>query len=165
MIDLAGAAPSASAGAADDAADSAADGDQANSGPMMFAGSSGAGDGASNDSADNDTADDAVSGEVSGLGLSAAGGGIGSADAADDIERVEGIGPKIGKALRDAGYGTYAKVASASEEELLEAIKAGGIKFAPSIGTWAEQAALLRDGDEAGFVALTDSLTAGREKA
>lgn len=86
------------------------------------------------------------------------------AGAKDDIERIEGIGPKIGKALRKAGLGTYAAIADASQESLREAIKAGGVKFAPSVESWSDQARLLADGDEAGFQALTDRLVAGRVK-
>lgn len=82
----------------------------------------------------------------------------------DDIERVEGIGPKIGAALRTAGIDTYAKLARASESDLKSAITDAGIKIVPTTDTWARQAALLRDGDEAGFIAYTDSLTAGREE-
>ncbi len=82
----------------------------------------------------------------------------------DDIERIEGIGPKIGKALRGAGLDTYAAIADASLESLREAIKAGGVKFAPSVESWSSQARLLADGDEAGFKALTGRLVAGRVK-
>jgi predicted flap endonuclease-1-like 5' DNA nuclease len=82
---------------------------------------------------------------------------------ADDLVRIEGIGPKIASALAAAGIRTYAVLARASEETLTAAIHAGGIRFAPSLVTWAEQARLLADGDEAAFLALTDRLIAGRD--
>lgn len=82
----------------------------------------------------------------------------------DRIERIEGIGPKIGQALRAAGLDTYAAIADAPQEALREAIKAGGVKFAPSVESWSSQARLLADGDEDGFQALTGRLVAGRTK-
>lgn len=86
-------------------------------------------------------------------------------NAADDLRRVEGIGPKIAAALTAAGLGTYAAVADASDGDLRAALKDAGLRFAPSLSTWARQARLLADGDEAGFAALTDSLVAGREES
>ena len=44
-------------------------------------------------------------------------------------------------------------------------MNAGGVSFTPSLGTWAGQAALLRDGDEAGFQAFVDRLVAGSDEA
>ncbi len=87
------------------------------------------------------------------------------AAATDDLRRVEGIGPKIAAALTAAGLGTYAAVADASDGDLRAALKDAGLRFAPSLSTWARQARLLADGDEAGFVALTDRLVAGREES
>jgi predicted flap endonuclease-1-like 5' DNA nuclease len=84
------------------------------------------------------------------------------AAASDDIERIEGIGPKIAQALRDHGLATFAALAGASDDRLREALGAAQLRFAPSLGTWAEQAALLAAGDEEGFAALTAKLTAGR---
>jgi len=83
----------------------------------------------------------------------------------DDLRRVEGIGPRIATALTAAGLGTYAAVADASDGDLRAALKDAGLRFAPSLSTWARQARLLADGDEAGFVALTDMLVAGREES
>ncbi len=85
-----------------------------------------------------------------------------AAGAPDDIERIEGIGPKIAQALRANGLATFAALARASDDRLREALGAAQLRFAPSLGTWAEQAALLGAGDEEGFAALTAKLTAGR---
>jgi large subunit ribosomal protein L4 len=82
----------------------------------------------------------------------------------DDLKRIEGIGPKINDALIAAGIDTFAKLEKASEESLKAALETAGLRFAPSLGTWAEQAGFLVRGDEAGFKALTDSLTAGRKE-
>jgi large subunit ribosomal protein L4 len=82
----------------------------------------------------------------------------------DDLKKIEGIGPKINDALIAAGIDTFAKLENASEESLKAALETAGLRFAPSLGTWAEQSGFLVRGDEAGFKALTDSLTAGRKE-
>ncbi|WP_372595176.1 hypothetical protein [Actinotalea sp.] len=84
--------------------------------------------------------------------------------AGDDLRRIEGIGPKIAAALVAAELGTYAAVAEASEGDLKAALREAGLRFAPSLPTWARQARLLADGDEEGFLALTDRLVAGRDE-
>jgi len=83
--------------------------------------------------------------------------------AAEDLERVEGVGPKMADALLQAGIRTYAQLAAADEAALRQAIEAAGLKFAPSLVTWSKQAQLLADGDEEGFEELTRRLVAGRE--
>ncbi|MFE7507595.1 helix-hairpin-helix domain-containing protein [Promicromonospora sp. NPDC057488] len=84
--------------------------------------------------------------------------------AADDLQRIEGIGPKIAAALAAAGYTTYAKIAGASEDELREAVAGQGIKFAPAASSWADQAQYLVDGDTAGFEEYQDYLVGGQER-
>ena len=81
----------------------------------------------------------------------------------DDLERIEGIGPKMSAALRAAGIRTYAALAGSDEATLRAAIERAGMSFAPSIVTWARQARLLADGDEEGFADLARRLVAGRE--
>jgi large subunit ribosomal protein L4 len=83
-------------------------------------------------------------------------------DATEDLKRIEGIGPKINDALLAAGINTFAELAAATEDSLKAALESAGMRSHPSMGTWAEQAALLASGDEAGFVALTEKLVAGR---
>jgi large subunit ribosomal protein L4 len=82
----------------------------------------------------------------------------------DDLKKIEGIGPKINDALIAAGIDTFAKLEKASEDSLKAALETAGLRFAPSMGTWAEQSGYLVRGDEAGFKALTDKLTAGRKE-
>lgn len=82
----------------------------------------------------------------------------------DDLERIEGIGPKMAGALIKAGIRTYAQLAVAEQETLRNAIEAEGLRFAPSIVTWSRQAQLLADGDEAAFEDLTRRLVAGRDE-
>jgi predicted flap endonuclease-1-like 5' DNA nuclease len=81
---------------------------------------------------------------------------------ADELARIEGIGPKIASALIAANIRTFAQLADADEETLTAAVKNGGISFAPSLSTWSQQARLLADGDEEGFLELTERLVAGR---
>lgn len=83
---------------------------------------------------------------------------------ADELERIEGIGPKMAGALIKSGIRTYAQLAAADQESLRNAIEAEGLRFAPSIVTWSRQAQLLADGDEAGFEDLTRRLVAGRDE-
>jgi predicted flap endonuclease-1-like 5' DNA nuclease len=93
--------------------------------------------------------------------------GLSGADVADDrdddLERIEGIGPRFASALRAAGIRSFNRLSTSSSDELRNAIEAAGLSFAPSLTTWAEQASLLASGDEAGFKALTDKLVAGRD--
>jgi predicted flap endonuclease-1-like 5' DNA nuclease len=84
--------------------------------------------------------------------------------AADNLERIEGIGPQMSGALLHAGIRTYAQLAAADETILRDAIEARGLRFAPSLVTWSRQAQLLADGNEAGFTDLTRRLVAGRDE-
>jgi 3',5'-cyclic-AMP phosphodiesterase len=84
-------------------------------------------------------------------------------DEADDLQRIEGIGPKISDALGVARIDTFAKLEQASDDELRAALEHSGLRFTPSLSTWAEQAGFLARGDEEGFRALTDRLVAGRD--
>ncbi len=86
------------------------------------------------------------------------------ADKGDDLKRIEGIGPKINDALLAAGITTFAALADSSEETLKAALEAAGMRSHPSLPTWAEQSGYLARGDEAGFVALTEKLVAGRKE-
>ncbi len=87
-----------------------------------------------------------------------------AAKGADDLKRIEGIGPKFNDALIAAGIDTFAKLEKATEEELKTALETAKLRFAPSLPTWAEQAGYLVRGDEAGFKAFTDKLVAGRKE-
>lgn len=83
-------------------------------------------------------------------------------DKPDDLKVVEGIGPKFEKALHAAGIKTFEQLAKTSEAELHAAVEAAGMRFAPSIPTWAEQAAYCARGDWDGLRAFQETLTAGR---
>ena len=84
-------------------------------------------------------------------------------DEGDELERIEGIGPKIGAALRSSGITTFERLSTAGETELRASLSFAGIRLAPSVATWGEQARLLAAGNEEGFRKLTDALVAGRK--
>ncbi|BCJ70721.1 hypothetical protein CS0771_02650 [Catellatospora sp. IY07-71] len=83
--------------------------------------------------------------------------------AGDNLQRIEGIGPRMEAALTAAGLGTYAALAEADNDTLRNAIEAQGLKFAPALLTWARQARLLADGDEEALADLQRRLVAGRD--
>jgi F-type H+-transporting ATPase subunit gamma len=82
----------------------------------------------------------------------------------DDLTVVEGIGPKMSAALVAAGIDTFAKLAEATEEQIKNAIEAAGLRFAPSLTTWAKQASFAVRGDWDGLKDYQDKLTGGREE-
>ncbi len=82
----------------------------------------------------------------------------------DDLEVVEGIGPKIGQLLRQHGVTTFVQLASASPAEIAAILQRGGPDFRiANPGTWPEQAGHCLRNDWAGLKRLQDRLTAGRE--
>ncbi len=86
-----------------------------------------------------------------------------TAGARDDLEKVEGIGPKINELMLAAGISTFAQLASTPVERLREILAAAGPNFAThDPTTWPEQAALAAKGDWTAFKALTDELVAGK---
>jgi predicted flap endonuclease-1-like 5' DNA nuclease len=86
-----------------------------------------------------------------------------AAPSADDLERIEGIGPRIGAALRGAGILTFRQVAEADIATLQAALEQAGLRFAPSLPTWSRQAELLADGDEVAFSEIAERLVTGRD--
>ena len=81
----------------------------------------------------------------------------------DDLKIIEGIGPKMEKALQAAGITTFAMLAGTSEAQLKEAIAAAGMRFAPTVPTWAEQASYAANGDFVGLEAFQKTLVGGRK--
>lgn len=80
----------------------------------------------------------------------------------DDLTRIEGIGLKMDAALKAAGITTFARLAETSEDELRAAIAAAGMRFAPSVGTWPQQASYAARGDWNGLAVFQSTLTSGR---
>ena len=94
-----------------------------------------------------------------------AGGGVGVDPSAgpDDLTVVEGIGKKMSAALVAAEINTFAKLAAATEDDIRAAIKAAGMRLAPSIPTWSKQAGFAARGDWDGLQAYQSTLVGGRE--
>jgi len=82
--------------------------------------------------------------------------------AADDIEVIEGIGPKIAEALAEAGVTTFAQLADMTPEAIQEIVSAAGIG-SKSPATWPQQAALARDGKFDELITWQDELNGGQE--
>ena len=82
----------------------------------------------------------------------------------DDLEIVEGIGPKIAQLLRQHGVTTFVQLASAAPAEIAAILERGGPSFRiANPGTWPDQAGYCVRNDWAGLKQLQDRLTAGRE--
>ncbi|MBM0260505.1 helix-hairpin-helix domain-containing protein, partial [Micromonospora sp. 4G55] len=65
------------------------------------------------------------------------------AEAPDDFRRIQGVGPKMAAALQAAGIRTYRQLAELDEAALRETIRTAGLRAAPSLATWPQQAKLL----------------------
>ena len=86
-------------------------------------------------------------------------------DGSDDLELIEGVGPKIAGLLVGAGINTFDALSKASVESVQAVLDAGGSKFnMAKPETWAEQAALAAKGDWAAFDKLTEELVGGVRK-
>jgi ribosomal protein L30 len=79
----------------------------------------------------------------------------------DDLERIEGIGPKIAGLLREAGITTFAQLAETEVSVLEEILRDAKLNLAVA-DTWPEQAALAAAGKWDEFTRLTDQLKAGK---
>ena len=99
------------------------------------------------------------------LDLAEAGRIIGSPVRGDDLEVVEGIGPKIAELLRGNGITTWAQLAATDPVAIRAILHEAGPNFQiHDPGTWPHQAALLAWGRWTDFKHLTDELAAGRER-
>ncbi|WSA35833.1 hypothetical protein OIE14_26345 [Micromonospora peucetia] len=78
----------------------------------------------------------------------------GSEAADDDFRRIQGVGPKMAAALQAAGIRTYRQLAELDEAALRETIRAAGLRAAPSLTTWPQQAKVLAGAPQEASVAL-----------
>jgi predicted flap endonuclease-1-like 5' DNA nuclease len=83
----------------------------------------------------------------------------------DDLERIEGVTPKIAAALHGSGIHRYRHLAACDEFRLRGILRSAGLRFSPSLPSWPEQAELLADGDDAGFAELSARVAADRRTA
>ncbi|HEY9526467.1 MAG TPA: 50S ribosomal protein L21, partial [Anaerolineales bacterium] len=81
---------------------------------------------------------------------------------ADDLTKIEGIGPKVSKTLIAAGISTFEALASASVEEIQKVLTDAGLKMMDAT-TWPEQAKLAAQGDWEALKTLQDNLSGGRK--
>lgn len=87
-----------------------------------------------------------------------------SATVVDDLEKVEGIGPKIAEALNEAGVDSFAKLAEMTPDAIREVLANAGSQFAShDPATWPKQAQLAADGKWDELKAWQDELDGGRE--
>ena len=82
---------------------------------------------------------------------------------ADDLKRIEGIGPKIATILVDNGITSFARLAATEPEQLQELLKKAGIRLAHP-ATWPEQAGLAAAGQWDELEKLQDSMKGGRKE-
>ncbi|MFI6264879.1 hypothetical protein [Micromonospora sp. NPDC051006] len=61
----------------------------------------------------------------------------------DDFRRIQGVGPKMAAALQEAGVRTYRQLAELDEAGLRELIRGAGLRAAPGLATWPQQAKVL----------------------
>lgn len=83
--------------------------------------------------------------------------------AADDLTKIEGIGPKIGEALTAAGIGTYAALAGTDADKIREILDAAEGNFGGhDPATWPEQASMAAAGDWDKLKTWQDELDGGK---
>lgn len=84
----------------------------------------------------------------------------------DDLEIIEGIGPKIAALFKENGTGTFDKVMNLSVPQMQAILEKGGPRFKlANPGSWAEQAKLCYENRWAELQILQDQLTAGIDKS
>lgn len=84
---------------------------------------------------------------------------------ADDLTKIEGIGPKIAELLTAAGLVSFADLAKAKTARLKEILEAAGPRYQMhDPATWAQQAKLAAAGQWSTLNALQDELKGGKRK-
>lgn len=87
------------------------------------------------------------------------------AEKADDLKKIEGIGPKIAEVFNNAGITSFAQMAESTPEALKEILTEAGPGFASrNPSTWPEQAQLAAEGKWDELKELQDRLMGGIEK-
>lgn len=92
---------------------------------------------------------------------SAASAAAAAPQAIDDLEIIEGIGPKIAAVLKQAGITSFNQLAEMEPARISEILQAANLRLADP-QSWPEQARLAAAGDNAGLQALQDRLKGGR---
>jgi predicted flap endonuclease-1-like 5' DNA nuclease len=81
--------------------------------------------------------------------------------AEDDLEIIEGIGPKISLILKEAGISTFAQLANEEPTNLKNLLEKAGLRLGDPT-TWPKQAKLAAEGNLEELQKLQDSLKGGR---
>ncbi len=83
---------------------------------------------------------------------------------ADDLKKIEGVGPKAAEAMVAAGLDTFAKVAKAKPEAIEAILAEASSRLAHLVAnTWPQQAALAAEGKWDELKELQDNLDGGRK--
>lgn len=85
-------------------------------------------------------------------------------EAADDLVKIEGIGPKVAKVLSEAGITTFAKLAESTVGDIQGILTEAGLKMM-NPETWIDQAKLAAAGDWKALEKLQAKLVGGRKEA
>lgn len=80
----------------------------------------------------------------------------------DNLQQIEGVGPKIAAVLGEAGISSFAQVAQAGAEQLRQILDDAGMSAIHDTSSWPEQARLAAAGSWDELQALQDSLRGGR---
>lgn len=78
-------------------------------------------------------------------------------DDADDLTKIEGIGPKIASTLIGAGIATFRQLAATSVADLTQILLDANLGLA-NVATWPEQAQLAADGNWEALAAMQQTL-------
>ena len=81
----------------------------------------------------------------------------------DDLKKIEGIGPKVEKVLKNAGIKSYESLSRADAASIQNVLNEAGLQMMSPEG-WIEQANLAAKGDWAGLEKLQGELKGGRRK-
>ena len=80
----------------------------------------------------------------------------------DDLEVIEGIGPKIAGLFRESGTHTFAQLAALSQADMHKVLENGGSRFKlANPGSWAQQARLCDENRWIELKTLQDALDGG----
>jgi large subunit ribosomal protein L20 len=85
---------------------------------------------------------------------------------ADDLKKIEGIGPAIAKILGESGISSFADLASKSAEDIRGILEEAGSRYkSHDPTTWPQQSSLAAKGKWDELKALQDELSGGRANA
>jgi DNA polymerase/3'-5' exonuclease PolX len=82
--------------------------------------------------------------------------------AADDLTKIEGIGPKIAGLMKASGVATFSAMAATSVDRLQEILDGADFRAIANPSTWPEQAGLAAKGEWEALGKLQDELDGGR---